>query len=305
MKKNLGLFIIAIFTLAPHVWGQTASAKKPKIAAKGQKIALVNTSQYRINKPKRVAEENPFSGSLEISRSSSLYDLKNGNKYDGMDYLLAFNYKFNAGYVSTKLSYSQDLNDKTGENSTINDTNLTYSHASQEIYNDENSVAISWSPSATAIIPLSERSQKVEQLQSAIIGAVSLKILAGERSAMSGAGLSLSLTAGQNFHQYETDPDGNFLNKNSSNQSIAAFYTLSDFTFTVSYANKIRWPYQGDARYSFDLSEDITYSFLKSWSASIGHTNSGSTLKPNGYDTNVSLVDDDNSIVYLGLAYGF
>ena len=264
-----------------------------------------NTSETKLEKTESTKQPSVFSGMASISRSTSLYDLKDGSKYDGMDYLVGFGLNFNFGSFSSKLSYSQDLNDKTGENSSINDTNITYSYLPISISKNDRGVNLGWVPSVTMIIPLSDRSRNVEQLQTALIASAGLSLSAGKNTAMSGLGSKFSISLGQNFHQFETDKNGTISNKMSSNQSIALYYTLSDFTFSLAYANMYRWPYSGNVKNSFSLSQDITYSFLDQYSVSIGQSNSGSTLKPNGYDSNISLFSDTNSILYLAFGASF
>lgn len=268
------------------------------------KTALVNTSILR---PKRSikSETKKLSGSFVLSRSSSLYDLKNGNKYDGMDYSTSLGYKLGPGTLSSGVSYTQNLNETDGENSTINDSNLKYSLEPRKIILESIAVDVNWAASASAIIPLSKKSNEVDQLQTALILSTNLTLVASDELLVGGLGLSLGVSAGQNFHSFETDKNGYYLNKNSSNQSISLFYSLKNIRFLMSYANKIRWAYQGEVRNSFEFSQDITLSFLDFWTAELGHTNSGSALKPNGMDSNLSVIDEDNSIVYLGLSFSF
>ncbi len=268
------------------------------------KVALVNTSILRQSKSRK-SEAKKLSGSFVISRSSGLYNLKNGNKYDGMDYSTSLGYKIGPGSLSSGISYTQNLNDTDGESSTINDSNLKYSLEPRKIILGSTAVNVDWGASASAIIPFSKKSREVDQLQTALILATNLTLVASDELAVSGLGFSLGVSAGQNFHSFQTDKNGNYLNKNSSNQSISFFYSLNKIRFLVSYANKIRWAYQGEVRNSFEFSQDITWSFLDFWTAELGHTNSGSALKPNGMDSNLSVIDEDNSIVYLGLSYSF
>lgn len=297
-KTILSLFLICSI--------QSAFGKKPLInlSTSDPKVALINTSNLGLKRSVNVESKN-FSGTFEVSRSSSLYDLKNGNKYDGMDYLVSIAYKLGLGTLSTGLSYTQNLNENDSENSTINDSHLKYSLESQSYEIDSIASDMDWGSSLSAIVPISNKSRDVDQLQTAVILSTNLTFIVSNKSALKGFGLGLGISAGQNFHSFETDKNGNFLNKNSSNQSISLIYSLKKIRFLFSYANKIRWAYQGDTRNSFEFSQDVTYSFLDSWSASAGHTNSGSSLKPNGIDSNLSVIDEDNSIVYVGLAYSF
>jgi len=246
-----------------------------------------------------------WSGSLEMARSSSLYDLDDGSKEDGMDYAGALSYAVPTGRLSSKLSVSQDLNQKTEDTAVINDSHLNYSHQAFQLYEDSRLLKLQWNPAATSIIPLSKKSQKVEQLKTALITSATLSIDAGDRTNLHGLGVKLTVTAGQNFHEFDTDVNGKILNKYSSNQSISLSYKRGDFSIGTEYVNKIRWPYIGDSTSSFEFSQSIGYSFYKQWVASLGHTNSASTLKPNGYESNIGLVNEETSLVSIGLTYEF
>ncbi len=246
-----------------------------------------------------------FSGGLQVVRSNSLYDLKNGSKYEGMDYLTEFGFASPAGAFSTKLSVTQVLSPIEEDSTILNDSNLTYAYTGIKLKNDPDHSVIGLTPALTAIIPLSKKAKNVDQLQTALIGSITLGFAAGKNTNLTGLSLGLTLSIGQNFYEHETNVNGVILNKNSSNQIISLSYELDQFTFSLAYANQVRVPYAGDVRNAYEFSQDIGYKFAKDWVISIGHTNAGAALKPNGYDSNVSIVNEDNSIVYLALSYGF
>jgi hypothetical protein len=259
----------------------------------GKSTATIETSLYS------------FNGGLQVVRSTSLYDLKNGSKYDGMDYLTEFGFATPIGAFSTKLSVTQVLSPTEEDATILNDSNLTYAYTGIKLKDDPNQFVIGLTPALTAIIPLSKKAKNIDQLITALIGSVTLGFAAGKNTNLAGLSLGLTLTLGQNFYQKETDVNGSILNKNSSNQIISVAYELSHFTFSLSYANQVRVPYAGDLRNAYEFSQDIGFKFAKDWVVSIGHTNAGATLKPNGYESNVSIVNEDNSIAYLALSYGF
>ncbi len=246
-----------------------------------------------------------WAGSLDVTRSTNLYDLKDGSKTEGMDYVLSILYKLPTGLLSSKISYSYDIYNHEEGKSYLNDSNLTYSYNETLIYKNQNSVLAGWTPSLTAIIPLSEGSRNNEQLKTALIAGANFKILAGEKTISKGFGSDISVTAGQNFHNYETDVNGKSLNRYSSNQSLAVFYSSRNIFVILNYVNKLRWAYNGELRNGFELSQEVDYSFYKKWTVLLGHTNAGTAFKPNGIDSNVSLISENSSVVYFGLKYIF
>jgi hypothetical protein len=244
--------------------------------------------------------KSPFTSTVRVLRVSSLYDLNNGEKFDSVEYNLGFKYALTRGSLSSQLGYSQNLNND--QSSAMSDSNLTFTDKSYSVFGRPKVANMTWVPSATLIIPISEQSREVEQLHTATIAGVGFALLADAGSSWSGLGSELKLTLGKNFHQFETDKNGVILNNISSNQSLGLFYSINGWSFSLGYAHRIRWPYAGEAKQSFELSQDVTYSSRSKWSVSLGHTNSGASLKPNGQDSNVALIDEEGSAIYLGFA---
>lgn len=263
--------------------------------------------EVRQKKVKKAFEKpSAISGSFDTIRSTSLYDLNNGSKYDGMDYVgsLIWTLPWESS-LATKVSFTQILSPTENDTTVLNDTHISYSQKKFKLIENDLAVNLAWNPTVTALIPLSKQSKEVEQLNTAVIGSASMTMDAGGRTALHGFSAKFSVSFGQNFHQFETDQNGSILNKYSSNQTLALKYKIKDWALSTTYINKVRWPYAGDVRNSFEFSQDVGYTFQKTWAVSLGHTNSGATLKPNGSDSNVALVDEENSRVYIGLSYGF
>lgn len=255
----------------------------------------------------KVPASSRWAGGVDMTRAMSLYDHQDGTKYDGMDYGAGLSYTLPwNGSLSSKLSVTQYLSPTEGEDTAIlNDSHLAYKHSRFKIIENRRGVDLDWNPTFTGLIPLSKNSKDVDQINTALIAGAQGSLRAGDATNFRGLGLVFGVNAGQNFHQFETNKDGTILNKYSSNQFLSLYYSIRAFTLSTTYTNKIRWPYSGDVRNSFEFSQQVDYRFLKAYTASLGHTNSGSTLKPNGQDSNVSLMNEDSSIVYLGIGYSF
>lgn len=281
--------------------------KKRKLLKSGSQKAgnSANPAMKFTNDDDDESDFRNFSGSLEVSLSNSLYDLENGTKHEGIDYASSLIYKLKTGWITTQLSVSQDLNPNAEKQSVLNDSSIAYVQKPFLIYKNSSTSTVTWSPSFSMLVPLSEHSQKVTQMQTAMIASANLKVIASDLSAWRGTGIVASLNYSQNFHRFDTDVNGYPLARNSSSQGLIGFFTRGDFTLTLSQAHRIRWTYDGDTKTLFELTQDLTYSAGKDWSISLGHTNSAAALKPNNFDSNISLVSEDTSIVYLGAAYSF
>jgi len=61
--------------------------------------------------------------------------------------------------------------------------------------------------------------------------------------------------------------------------------------------------YRGTYNARFYITEKIAYVLEKSLIISLGHGNGGSTLKPNGYESNISFFNENQSWFHLGVTY--
>jgi hypothetical protein len=53
------------------------------------------------------------------------------------------------------------------------------------------------------------------------------------------------------------------------------------------------------------MSQELGYEISPLFAVAIGHTNAGSSLRPNGNDSNVQLVDENTSLIYGSLTVTF
>ena len=238
---------------------------------------------------------------LAVSRSTNLIDFQDGTRNDSMDYSLTPSMKTSFGTVTTSLAYSQNLRDQYSRTaSDWSDIPLVLSFRPKLFRLADRDAKIFYSISA--VVPTSQYSVKKDQLQTAISGKVGFSL-----SASDGAGLSFitGISLGRNFHAFEEDINGNVLNQYSSNQNIGVNYSMGNWSISTDIVNHTRMTYANQIRSFFEISEEVGYSLNSYISIALGHTNAGSTLKPNAADSNIELYNENSSIVYatLGLAY--
>jgi hypothetical protein len=238
------------------------------------------------SKTKAPAPQN-FHLKLNLSRSSSLVDFKDGSRADSMDYELTPSYKTSYGTAKASLTYSQDLRDKNAVDA--GDIPLTF---------DFKQFSPGWFLSATSLIPASKKSTKRDELQTALGGKITYINLppSGE-----GFSFAASVSLSQNFHSYEEDINGAILNKYASNQLVNLGYSIKNWNLSFTGINRTRVTYQSSVKSTFELIEEIEYAVNDGISMAMGHTNGGSPLKPNGVDSNVELVNEDTSMIYGSL----
>ena len=249
-------------------------------------------AQTQLTSNTKVPAPQNFHLKLNLSRSTSLVDYHDGTRSDSMDYELTPSYKIRAGTFFAALTYSQDLRDNQGDSNDAGDIPVSFTMPGWK----NKSYALNYTVSVLA--PVSKKSVKRDELQTAISGKVSFAF-----SPEDGQGFSWStgVSLGQNFHSYEEDINGSILNKYSSNQTLVLGYTLNDWSFGFTGINRTRMTYQSNVKSTFELIEEIEYAVNDGIAVALGHTNSGSPLKPNGVDSNVALVDEDTSTVYGSL----
>lgn len=232
-----------------------------------------------------------WSGFVNMSRSSSLYDFSDGTRRDGMDYMARLSLKINDTYsLRAQGGYSQDL--KYPETNDFSDIAINLSRAP---------VLFGKTFLLGYRVGLGIPTSKDSHIRQNLLGSVStgLNVLVNSDRLIPGLEISGALSLGRNFHQYETALDGRVNTQYSSTQSISIGYSFkSDISLSAEFMHRNTWSYQNIMRDSFEMSQEVGYQINPTWSVAAGHSNSGATLKPNGSDSNIQVVDDSNSVVY-------
>lgn len=242
-----------------------------------------------------------FHFSLSLSRSTSLVDYQDGSRSDSMDYAFSPSMKTSFGSFTTSLAYSQNLRDQYSSTASgWADIPLIFSFKPKTFTWIERNAKLQYS--VTAVIPASQYSVKKDQLQTAVSGKAGFSLMPAEGN---GFGFVAGISLGKSFHSYEEDINGSVLNQYSSNQNAGISYAHNDWSFSADFVNRTRWTYRNSVKSSFEISEEVGYSISPNFSAAVGHTNAGATLKANGADSNVDLYNENTSIVYatLGMSY--
>lgn len=259
------------------------------------------TSTTTVATPAAPKAPSDFHLGMEISRSTNLIDFQDGTRNDSLDYALSPSIKTSFGTFLTSLTYSQNLRDQYSRTaSDWGDVPLIFSFKPTVWKLLDRDAKFSYS--ITVALPLSQYSVKKDQLQTALSGKVGFSLSpAGGTGFAYTAGLSL----GRNIHAFEEDINGSVLNQYSSNQNIGIIYTYENWSFSTGFVNRTRLTYKNSVKSSFEINGEVGYSINSGISLAVGHTNAGSTLKANGTDSNIDLINENNSTVYatLGISY--
>lgn len=280
---------------------QAQSAQSQKMVMKADQIE----TQESLAKPQ-------FSMDLQASRSTSLNDHQDGSRSDSLDYLAVPQIKLGFGSVKAKIVYSQNLRE---DGHTYDGTAAASDWGDVAVTLAKNPYRWMWShpymitltPFMSGVIPTSQNSLKRDELKTAISAGISFGLIPdGIAPKSDGAwSVAIGITAGRNFHAYDTDINGKVLNRYSSNQTLNLSYNYKAFSFGLEFINKSRWTYQDGVRSAFEHSQEVGYNFNDNVSLAIGHSNGGNALKANGIDSNLELVNENDSSVYATLGLSF
>lgn len=321
MQKTLKvtLLVVPVVALVSLFQAQAAAASinavKPTTNIQKAQLAQSQKLVLKADQVEKKEASNPepqVGIAMQVSRSTSLYDHDDGSRSDSMDYLVMPQMKLGFGTLKAKIVYSQNLRengntyDGTAGASDWGDVSVT---AAKNPYKWMWSYPymITLTPFVSGVIPASQNSMKRDELKTAISTGVSFGVIPDGIAPQSDGfwSFAIGVTAGRNIHSYETDINGKILNKYSSNQTVNFSYNYKDFSFGVEFINKSRWTYQGGVRSAFEHSQEIGYNINDNFSLALGHSNGGSSLKANGLDSNLELVNENDSSVYATLGLSF
>lgn len=256
----------------------------------------VNSSSTLYQRPKK--ETSIWSGFLHSSRTTGLYDFKDGSRNDSMDYSLRVNASLTPQYfLRMDTGYSQNMKDQ--ELSDFADTSLTLRRIPMKLGRN---FIFSYNVGGTA--PTSEDSSKRANLKGSVRSGVILAI--NPSRLIPGLAFTSSASIAKNFHAYETDVTGKVLNEYSSTQSLIASYSFPvGITLSADVTHAVARSYQGTIQNSYLISQDISYGINETFQVSAGHSNSGMALKPNGQDYSIDMYNENTSTVYAALTVIF
>lgn len=283
--------------IASLVLSTTAFAANPYLTSK-QKAAMA-ASQSMAQPAAPAAPVEIFSGFIQGQRSTSLYDFQDGTRQDSMDYTFRLAAKLGANSKYTmKLTaiYSDNLN-ANGESDWA-DTAISIGRAPAPVGR-----YLLMAPAAVLGLPTSKESRDHQQLQAT--GKVALTTIVNPERLITGLSIVVNLVGARNFHKYDTMTDGKVNTEYQFIQNPTFVYSIGDFSMTADFAHVNTWSYQNTMKDVFQFTQELGYQFNKTFAGALGHTNGGSTLKANGIESNVQLINENTSLVYASMTVSF
>lgn len=276
------LFALLILTL----FSSALAGSLPAIAQ-----AAENSSTSTIASP----APRPFSISLGFSHSQSLVDHKDGQRQESNSFELIPSYKWSWGSTLLIFELSEDV--RNPGSSDISDIMIAHG------FNGWNTARFVLVPSLSFVIPQSKDSRINKNLETSLGGKLTVAIQ--KKLLLPGLSLKGSLGLVRHIHRYDTSLTGAVLNQYSSSQGLATGYSWGRLSLDLNFTHLNSWSYQGTLKESYQHSEEISLAMGEHFAIALGHTNGGSVFKDNGYTSNYTFVDENNSMVYarLGMQY--
>lgn len=258
--------------------------------------AAINSSTTLVQRPKK--DTSIFSGFVVASRSTGLYDFQDGTRSDNMDYTLRANAFLTPNYsLRVDTGFTQDLKDS--QKNTMADTLFTFRRSPIKL---GRTFLFAYNLGGTA--PTSKDSSDRQNMQGSARAGIVLAI--NPDRLVKGFAMAGAASVSRNFHEYETDVMGKVLNQYSSTQALTVSYDFPiGISISADFTHLNAVSYQGAIKESYEITEDISYQFNSIFSASIGHSNSGNALRPNGQDYSYRVYDENSSVVYASTTLVF
>ena len=116
--------------------------------------------------------------------------------------------------------------------------------------------------------------------------------------------LSYNISYTRNFHEYDMTASGAFNVRETVAQTLEySLPVVSKLSLLTSFSYSYGLTYEDDSRSKFYAGADLSWAFTKALSMSVGTSNEGNALKPNGMDSNIEFYNDSSSVIKMGLVY--
>ena len=235
----------------------------------------------------------PFGITMTASHSHSLVNFQDGTLKETNDFEFIPTYKWMSNQTILYVSYSQDA--RNSDNTDIGDILLI------NAFKPWNFSWFKIIPSVVGVIPESKDSRDNKNMDGGIGGKLTFAIQ--EKRLIPGFYFKTGVSLSRYFNRYDTAiDDGTSNTQYSSWQSLQTGYSKSIFSFDVEFDHIDGWDYNGVLHESFWHYEELTAAIGDHYGFTLGHTNSGSALRADGYSSNIRFIDENSSMVYAKLS---
>jgi hypothetical protein len=239
-----------------------------------------------------------FSVLAEVDQTKSLVTHNDGGDLSSLDYAIYPMFSFSE-LVRLKFGLEGTQNQRDSEKSQLNSafTNLSTAPLAVSDFFD-------WSPSVSLSIPVNKDQIDRKSLQaSSSLGAT---VMINQDQLPSNISTGIMFLFGKYFYEYTTTTAGEINTDYSMRQVLYGNVQITKWLSLYGELHHI-WQadFNGNGTDGFDSKEEIAISPDVNWSFLVGHTNGGSVFKADGMSNNISLINENSSMMYLGVRAKF
>lgn len=295
MKLNLWISLpLSMICLIANA--QTASTTTTTTTATTATAAAPAAATSTAAPKKEEAPKVGYGLYMETNYTLQAVTQKDGSRSQGQDFSVSPSISYNGYNANVFVTYAQDLVDSKNSPGFF-DPAFSLSRKGWKL-----SELLTLSPSGSLILPMSDNSKNNVGLMYNVGGALSLS-LNSKYMGLDSWKFSMSLGYNRNFTNFDTNAGGTPNTAHRIRQRYNVGYSFTDslslstrFQFDSNYStqNVVRNSFMHYQSLGYDINENVGVSFT--------HTNSGSLLKPETYESNLKFFDDASSEYSVGIS---
>jgi hypothetical protein len=239
-----------------------------------------------------------FSILAELDQTKSLVTHKDGGDQSSLDYAIYPTFTFNK-WIRLKFGLEGTQNQRDSEKSQLNSvfSNLSTTPLAMTDFFD-------WSPSISLSLPVNKDQIDRKSMQAS--SSLGLTLMINQDQLPKSLSAGVLLLFGKYFYEYSTSTAGDVNTDYSMRQVLYGNLQISKWLSVYGEFHHI-WQvnFESNGTDGFDSKEEIAISPYDNWSFLLGHTNGGSVFKADGMSNNVSLINENSSMMYLGVRAKF
>jgi hypothetical protein len=289
--KALMILVILFMSLLLFAQSSTVSAGSASVSSSSASPESTSSMKVDVEEAKKLSER--YHISLSVGGSSNMY------KEDSLDREAESNVDIIPSvYLGQGFSTSGRLivtKEETGaRNTTVSNARINLNKAGPNIGRDFESRF-----TVAGVAPTNEESRKRDRLQGAGILATRIK---GQATSI--LGLTYTLSAQQNSHEFTVNAEGSPLVQYTLTNALDLdIEILKDWNLGLSGYYRQGWTYQGSQRQTYGSEINLIHTVAKNWEISAGIANEGKAFKANGTESNITIYDQNTTVVQAAVTF--
>lgn len=296
MKLNLWITLpLSMICVLANAQGTASTTTTTATTATTTAAAPAATSTAAAPK-KEEAPSVKYGLYMETNYTLQAVTQKDGSRSQGQDFSISPSMSYNDYNGSVFITYAQDLVDSKSSPGFF-DPSFSLSRKGWKL-ND----LLTLSPSGSLILPMSDNSKNNVGLMYNVGGALSLS-LNSKYLGLDSWKFSMSLGYNRNFTNFDTNASGTPNTAHRVRQRYNVGYSFTDaLSLSTRFQFDSNYSTQNIVRNSFMHYQSLGYALNDNVEVSFTHTNSGSLLKPETYESNLKFFDDASSEYSVGVS---